>query len=107
MNSPSQPVQQNPPARGPFFTAVAAAVMSAGLLIALLAISKLTVNAVLMVVVPVAAIADLLVAVSMCWIFILVGRFHRRPAWVAGTIVAIGVTMLMMLGIILLCIRGG
>ncbi len=107
MNPTSQPVKQNPPSPGPFFTAVAAAVLSAVLLIALLAISRLTIDVVLIVVVPAATIADLLVAVSMGWIFILAGRFHRRPAWFAGTIVAIAVTMLMMLGIILLCIRAG
>jgi hypothetical protein len=52
---------------------------------------------VLSVVLPAMTTATTLIAVSMGWIFVSIGRSKRKPRWVAGTAILIAITMLELL----------
>ncbi len=88
--------------------AVLAAAIGGGMLIALEAgIVPLAMNAVLMVLVPGAALAAGLIALGLGWIFMAYGRVHRRPAAMAGTVVALGLAVVELLALILLMVHAG
>src|SRR5580658_3999628 len=73
---------------GPIVCAVLAAGIAGAMLIALAAGMAIRWNAVLFVLVPGAFVATALIALAMGWIFMSFGRLHRRPAAMAGTVIA-------------------
>lgn len=104
MSSP-QPVSSLSPSRGPFATALVAAIVSTALLVANLAGMPTTLTTVICVTAPGMGVGALAVALSMGWIFLLVGRQHRPPSrlkWTAGLLI---VSMVEMLTLILLILR--
>lgn len=86
-----------PPPIGPFVTAALSTFISLALLIVLRVGPKLTMVYVLSVVIPAMTAATTLVAVSMGWIFVSIGRSKRQPRWVMGSGILIAVTMLALL----------
>jgi hypothetical protein len=97
-----------PGSRGPVVCGVLAAAIGGAMLIALEAgVVPLRMNTVLMVFVPGAAVAAGLIAVAMGWIFMAYGRAHRRPAAMAGAVVAMGVAVVELLTLILLMVHAG
>jgi hypothetical protein len=82
---------------GPFVTAALSTVLSSGLIGVMYGGLKLTLKSVAFGVIPVMTVATMLVAVSMGWIFISIGRSKLQPRWVAGTAVLITITMLELL----------
>ncbi len=92
---------QNPPRQpiGPFVTAVVSLIISLVELGILLGGMKLTLVSVLAVVIPGMTISTTLIAVSMGWIFISIGRSKRQPRWVVGTGVLIAINMLVLLAL--------
>jgi hypothetical protein len=86
-----------PPPIGPFVTAALSTFISSVLLVVLKVGPRLTMVYVLSVVIPAMTIATTLVAVSMGWIFVSIGRSKRQPRWVLGSGILIAVTMLALL----------
>ena len=72
-------------------------------------LTRLTINfmTVLSVVIPAVTVAALLLAVSLGWIFILIGRLKRQPAKLPATVVLMGITMIELLAIILVAAEAG
>ena len=54
-----------------------------------------------------AVLAAGLIAVAMGWMFMSFGRLHRRPAGMAGAVIAMGVAILELLTLIFLMIHAG
>ena len=96
-----------PTSLGPLYAAIGSAVVAGGLLIVML--TKLTINftTVLSIVIPAVTLATLLLALSLGWIFILIGRLKRQPAKLPATFVLMGITMIELLGIILVAAEAG
>lgn len=93
--------------RGPLVTAAFAAAIPALQLVAFMIGMQITMTTVLAIVLPAVTVSVILVSVSMGWIFILIGRLHRKPAKLPATIVLLGVAMLALLAIIVICGRAG
>ena len=93
--------------RGPIVCAVLAAGIGGGMLIAMGAGMQMGWRAVMFVLVPGAFVAAGLIAVAMGWIFMSFGRLHRRPAGMAGAVIAMGVAILELLTLIFLMIHAG
>ena len=85
---------QSPRPIGPFITAVLSTLLAAGLLIALKVGMTLTLITAFSVLIPGMTFAAMLIAISMGWIFVSIGRYHRQPRWIAGTAVFITLTMI-------------
>ena len=79
----------------------------AAMLIALAAGMPIRWNAVMFVLVPGAFAATALIALAMGWIFMSFGRMHRRPAGMAGAVVAMALAILELLTLIFLMIHAG
>jgi hypothetical protein len=92
-------LSENVPPRpiGPFVTAALSTGLSSALLIVFYFGFKLTMLSVLSVVIPAMTVATTLVAVSMGWIFVSIGRSKRQPRWVLGTGILIAITMVELL----------
>jgi hypothetical protein len=88
--NPPQPI-------GPFVCAVTSTVLSSALLILFFIGMKLTMARVLSVVIPLMSVATTLVAVSMGWAFVAMGRYKTKPRWVWAMGILIAVTMLELL----------
>jgi hypothetical protein len=86
-----------PPPRGPFVCAALSTAIGTALLIIMYHGLKLTLISVLSVVIPMITTATRLIAVSMGWIFVSIGRSKRQPRWVLGTAILIAITMLQLL----------
>jgi hypothetical protein len=85
------------PSRGPFISAALSTAIASGLLIAIEVGWHLTLVTALAVFIPGMTFATLLIAVSMGWIFVAFGRYHRKPKWVWGCGILITITMLELL----------
>lgn len=92
---------------GPLFTAIVAAAVAALQIAAIFLGLNITMTTVLSFIIPAVALSAILIALSMAWIFILIGRQHRRPAMLPATIVVLGVTMVELLVIIVICGKAG
>jgi hypothetical protein len=92
---------------GPFASAVLGAMIPASLLIALATGLQIQLPVVLWMIVPGMSLAVLLVAISMGWMFILIGRLKRQPRWIPATMLALGVAMLELLTLVILIGRAG
>jgi hypothetical protein len=92
---------------GPLGAAIVAAIVPAGLLIALAAGLKFDMMMVLTIMVPGMSLAALMVSVSIGWIFILIGRLHRKPLWMGGIVFANLIAMLELLVLLILSSRAG
>jgi hypothetical protein len=77
------------------------------MLIALAAGMPIRWSAVMFVLVPGAFLAAGLIALAMGWIFMSFGRMHRRPAGMAGAVVAMALAILELLTLIFLMIHAG
>jgi hypothetical protein len=92
------PDQQMPgpsrPSLGPFNTAVLSTLISGGVLIALAAGMKISLVTAFSVIIPGMTFSATLIAVSMGWIFISLGRYKVQPRWVAGAAAFITLTMI-------------
>jgi hypothetical protein len=86
-----------PPPLGPFITAALSTLLSTAVWIAFGLFVKLTMVTALAFLIPGMTVATMLIAVSMGWIFISLGRSKIQPRWVAGTAVLITITMLELL----------
>jgi hypothetical protein len=62
---------------------------------------------VLAVIIPAVTVTTLLISFSMGWIFVLIGRLHRKPAKLPVTIVIMGITMIELLAVIALAAEAG
>lgn len=93
--------------RGPVVCAVLAAGIGGGVLIALLAGMPIRWATVLGVLVPGAVLAAGLIAVAMGWIFISIGREHRRPAGMAGAVAAMALAIVELLTLIFVMMHAG
>ena len=82
---------------GPFNCAAISTALSSALLIILFDGLTLTLVTVLSVVIPLMSVATTLVAVSMGWAFVSVGRYKCKPRWVLGMGILIAITMLELL----------
>jgi hypothetical protein len=103
--SPPPLASEHVDSRGPLISAVVAAAASCAPLAAVLAGIALTLRMVLILLAPALAISATAVAVSMGWIFLLVGRQHRRPTRLGWTIALLALAILAMLTLILLMLR--
>jgi hypothetical protein len=92
---------------GPFASGVLGAMIPAGLIIALAAGLRVQLPVVLWMLVPGMSLATFLIAVSMGWMFILIGRLKRQPRWIPGTMLALGIAMLELLTLVILIERAG
>jgi hypothetical protein len=91
------PENQTHPSLGPFITAASSTALATGLLIALKTGWTLTLVSSLAVFIPGMTFATLLIAFSMGWIFVAIGRYRQKPRWVPGTAIMITITMLELL----------
>jgi hypothetical protein len=91
------------PSAGPLYTAILSAVVAAGQLVALFMGMRIDMTMVLAVIVPAVVLAVVLVAVSMGWIFVLIGRLHRNPAKLPVTVAVLGITLVEVGVIIVIC----
>jgi hypothetical protein len=89
--------KSQPPPIGPFVCAALSTAIGSALLVTLFAGMKLTLISVLSVVIPMITGATMLIAISMGWIFVSIGRSKRQPRWVLGTAILIAITMLQLL----------
>jgi cytochrome bd-type quinol oxidase subunit 1 len=105
LNLPDAPASPQPPASGPAIAALVAAAVSTALLAAVLVGLPTTLRTVLLLMAPGFAISATAVAISMGWIFLLVGRQHREPRWLRWAIALQSVSVLEMLGLILLILH--
>jgi hypothetical protein len=99
-----------PKSNGPLYTAIASAAVAGALLVALLLFPKtvpINMTTVLAVIVPAVTLSATLVAGAIAWIFILIGRLHRQPAWVIATVIMMGITMIELMAIIALAAEAG
>jgi hypothetical protein len=85
------------PPLGPFITAALSTLLSTVVWIVFGFFLKLTMVTALAVLIPGMTCATMLIAVSMGWIFVSIGRSKIQPRWVAGTAVLITITMLELL----------
>ena len=90
MSSPA-PVK---PSFGPFITAIISTLLAAGVLIALKAGMRLTLNTAFSVLIPGMTLSATFIAISMGWIFVAIGRSKVQPRWIRATAVFITLTML-------------
>jgi hypothetical protein len=96
-NLPDESPAQLPPPIGPFATAALSTALSVALLVVMRAGLKISLMSVLWIIIPTLTVATMLIAVSMAWIFVSIGRNKRQPRWVAGTAVLIAITMIAIL----------
>ena len=93
----NSPQNQTHPSSGPFITAALSTALASGLLIALKSGWTLTLVSSLAVFIPGMTFATLLIAFSMGWIFVAIGRYKQKPRWMPGTAIMITITMLELL----------
>ena len=92
---------------GPIVCAVLAAGIGAAMLIAMGAGMQMGWRAVMFVLVPGAFLAAGLIALAMGWMFMSFGRLHRRPAGMAGAVIAMALAILELLTLIFLMVHAG
>jgi hypothetical protein len=68
---------------------------------------KINITTVLAIIVPAVTLAMILVAAAIAWIFVLIGRLHRKPAKILATAIFIGITMVEVMVIIGLAAEAG
>jgi hypothetical protein len=103
MNPVAENEDRPHPSNGPFYTAIAAAVLPAAQLLAIALGMPINTPTVLSIIIPDVTIAALVLAVSLGWIFISIGRLHRQPARVLPTVIILGVTMVELFVIVVIC----
>jgi len=92
---------------GPIVCAVLAAGIGGAMLIAMGAGMQMGWRAVMFVLVPGAFLAAGLIALAMGWMFMSFGRLHRRPAGMAGAVIAMALAILELLTLIFLMVHAG
>jgi hypothetical protein len=101
------PPQAPTPTSGPFYSAIGSTIPATALLVIVQSGMRLTLMNVLAVLIPGMTLSTLLIAVSMAWIFVSIGRLKQWPSHLKGTWIVISVTMLELLWLTMIADAAG
>ena len=102
------PPPRAPGGNGPFITSLIAAIIcTAAFLTGLLLGMKLSLTILFTIIIPAVTLAVLLIASSMGWVFLMVGRSNLQPRRLPAAIVMIFIAMAELLAIIVISGRAG
>jgi hypothetical protein len=82
------------PTSGPFYSAILSMLFATLVLVIVQAGLRLTLVNVLAVLIPGMTLSTMMVAVSMGWIFVSIGRLKQWPRYLKATWIIIAITML-------------
>lgn len=85
------------PTSGPFYSAIVSMLFATAILIVVQAGMRLTLVNVMAVLIPGMTLSTMMIAVSMGWVFVSIGRLKQWPRHLKWTWIIIGITMLELL----------